>query len=466
MENNYLETEKLGKLMRKYAIPCVISMLVAALYNIVDQIFIANASYLGSYGNAANTAVFPMTVVALAIAVTFGDGCCTYVSIRLGAKDRDSAGRGVGSAVISVVWISILLMIIYLVFDEQILKLFGADVNAQTMKLSKEYFFWISIGIPFYMVGQALNPIIRSDGSPKFAMATLLTGAVINIILDPIFIYVFRWGMKGAAIATILGQIVSAIVSALYLLKMKQTPLNRDCFKYRLSLVKKITILGITSFLSQFSIVISMAATLNVVVKYEAYDPIFSQEQYTQIPTAIAGIVSKFFQIIISCSIGIAAGCIPIGGYNIGAGRNDRVIELLKKLMVTELILGLAASIIFLIFPNQLMLIFGSSNESEYYNEFAVWFIRGQLCLLPLACFNKAGFIFLQSIGKSQASSVLSVLREFVFGVGFTILLPILFGGLYAVPFFMPAADTATAILVVIYLRKMVKSLKVPDKAN
>lgn len=167
-ENDYLENERIGKLMWKYAVPCVISMLVAALYNIVDQIFIANADYLGSYGNAANTVVFPMTVAAIAIAVMIGDGCCTFVSIRLGAKKAKDACQGVGSSIIAVIGVSLVLMTIYLVFQEQILNAFGARVNDETFRLSKEYFFWIALGIPFYMFGQAMNSIIRSDGSPRF----------------------------------------------------------------------------------------------------------------------------------------------------------------------------------------------------------------------------------------------------------------------------------------------------------
>lgn len=340
--NDYLEKERLGRLMLKYSIPCVISMLVAALYyNIVDQIFIANASYLGSYGNAANTMVFPLTVVAIAIAVMIGDGCCTFVSISLGSGKKGNACRGVGSSIIAVVAVSLVLMLIYLVLQEPILNAFGARVNAETFRLSKEYFFWITLGIPFYMFGQALNPIIRSDGSPRFAMVTLLIGAILNIILDPVFIYILHWGMTGAAIATIIGQIVSAILAVIYLFRMKAIKLNKDCFIFQPKLMQRILILGSASFLSQISIVISMAATLNVAVKYGLKDEIFGQPKYSQIPTAVVGIVMKFFQIVISTAAGLAAGCIPIAGYNIGADRKDRVLGLMKRLMTAEALVGL-----------------------------------------------------------------------------------------------------------------------------
>ncbi len=456
--NDFLEKERLGTLMRKYTIPCVISLLVAALYNIVDQIFIANASYLGSYGNAANTVVFPLTVVALSIAMMLGDGCCTFVSISLGAKEKDNAHRGIGSTVVCVVTIGILLMAVFLLFQNQILTMFGARVNEETFRLSKEYFLWITIGIPFYMFGQAMNPIIRSDGSPGFAMATLLTGAILNIIFDPICIYILKWGMMGAAVATIFGQIVSAIMSLLYLRKMKAVSMTRDSFRVRFGLMKKIVPLGITSFLSQISIVLSMAAVLNMVTKYGAQDPIFGQAEYAQIPTAVVGIVMKFFQIIISISVGLAAGCIPIVGYNIGAGRKDRVLGLMKMLLIAEAVVGLVASIIFVAFPNQWIGIFGAKNESVYYTDFAVKTIRIFLCLLVLSCVNKGTFIFMQSLGKAKQSTMLSMIREIVFGVGLPLLLPI-YMGLDGVLYFMPVADVLTGIVTVIVIVRTKKEL-------
>ena len=215
--NAFLETEKVGRLMQKYAVPCIISLLVAALCNIVDQIFIANADYLGSYGNAANTVVFPLTVLALAIAVMIGDGCCAFVSICLGAGKPDDAHRSVGNSVILSIVTSVILAAVYLIFQDQILTMFGGRVNEETFRLSKSTFSgspWVSRSTAF---GQSMNPIIRSDGSPKFAMMATLIGAAANIILDPIFIFIFKWGMMGAAVATVLGQIPTAAVSIWYL---------------------------------------------------------------------------------------------------------------------------------------------------------------------------------------------------------------------------------------------------------
>ena len=316
--NNFLGTESVGKLMGKYAVPCIISLLFGALYNIVDQIFIANASYLGSYGNAANTVVFPLTVIALAVAVMIGDGCCAFVSLNLGMNDPKKARKSVGNSVITVIVGSMILCLLYLIFSDGIIAMFGGTVNAETFRYSKEYFFYISIGIPFYMFGQAMNPIIRADGSPKFAMISTLAGAVVNVVLDPIFIFTFRWGMMGAALATVIGQIITAVLAVWYLCNMKQVKPSKNDFVLEGKVISKTLVLGITSFLSQIALVAAMAAINNMIRKYGMLDPIFSQEQFAQIPMAVVGIVMKFFQIVISVVVGMAAGCIPVVGYNMG----------------------------------------------------------------------------------------------------------------------------------------------------
>ena len=441
--NQYLGTEPIGKLMQQYALPCVISLLVGALYNIVDQIFIANASYLGSYGNAANTVVFPLTVVALAIAVMIGDGCCAFVSISLGKGNKQQAKNSVGNAVIMSVVSSLVLAAVYLAFQTQIISMFGGTVNEETFSHSKEYFFYISLGIPFYMFGQSMNPIIRADGNPKFAMASTLAGALINIILDPVFIFLFRWGMMGAAVATVIGQVVTAILAVWYLFHMRIIRPEKQDFKINRTVSTKTLILGITSFLSQISLVAAMAAINNMLRKYGAADEIFGQPQYAQIPMAVVGIVMKFFQIVISIVVGIAAGCIPIVGFNMGAEKKDRVRQLFSILLGMEAAVGAIAFILAEFFPRQLILIFGAANESTYYTEFAVRAFRIYLCMVVLACINKACFIFLQALGKAAASTALSMVREVVFGVGFALILPIFFG-LDGVLYSMPVSDILT----------------------
>ena len=456
--NAFLETEPISALMRKYAVPCVISLLVAALYNIVDQVFIANANYLGSYGNAANTVVFPLTVVALAIAVMIGDGCCAFVSLSLGAKEPEKAHRGIGNAVVLSVGCSLVLTALYFIFQEPILTAFGGKVNDETFRHSREYFTYISIGIPFYMFGQAMNPVIRSDGSPKFAMAATLAGAVMNLILDPVFIFLFRWGMMGAAVATVLGQVLTAGLSAWYLFHTKAVRLKKSSFHLEGSLVRRMLSLGGCSFLAQISLVAAMAAIQNMVVKYGAQDAVFGQNQYAQIPMAVLGIVMKVFQIVISIVIGMAAGCIPIVGYNMGAGRKDRAKSLFTRLLAAEALVGAVALFIVEVFPRQLIAIFGAANESVYYTEFAVKSFRIYLCMMIFACVNKATFIYLQSLGKAFSSTMLSMVREVVFGVGFALLLPLFFG-LDGVLYSMPVSDVLTFVLSAFVIRYTCKTL-------
>ena len=463
--NQFLGTERIGKLMRQYAIPCIISLLVGALYNIVDQIFIANASYLGSYGNAANTVVFPLTVVALAIAVMIGDGCCAFVSMALGRNEADKARRSVGNAVVLSIAGSLVLTAIYLVFADGIIAMFGGTVNEETFRHAQEYFFYITLGIPFYMFGQAMNPVIRADGSPRFAMVSTLAGAVINIILDPIFIFVFKWGMMGAAVATVIGQVATALLAVWYLLHMKVIRPAKTDFALSGSVCGRMLTLGITSFLSQISLVAAMAAINNMLRKYGALDAVFGQAQYAQIPMAVVGIVMKFFQIVISIVVGMAAGCIPIVGYNMGAGKTLRVRDLFTRLLVAEALVGAAALVLAEGFPRQLIAIFGAANESSYYTAFAVKAFRTYLCMMILACVNKACFIFLQAVGKALASTLLSMFREVVFGVGFALLLPVFFG-LDGVLYSMPVSDILTFIISAIIIVKTYRELNVEGVQN
>ena len=463
--NAFLENEKLSVLMRKYSLPCIISLVVAALYNIVDQIFIANADYLGSYGNAANTVVFPLTVVALAIAVMIGDGACAFVSISLGADRKEDAHRSVGNAILLCLGSSLILTALYLLAMEPILTFFGGRVNAETYACAKEYFFWIALGVPFYMFGQAMNPIIRSDGSPRFAMVSTVAGAVTNIILDPVFIFPLKMGMMGAAVATVAGQILTAGLAVWYLFHMKAVKLTKRSFVLKGRLIRRFLLLGITSFLSQISLVISMAAVQNMVTRYGALDPVFGQAEYAQIPLAVLGIVMKFFQIAISISVGLAAGCIPVVGYNIGAGRKDRAKRLFTMLLGWEAAVGLIALLIVELMPRQLIAIFGAGNESAYYTAFAVRCFRIYLCMMVPAMVNKGTFIYLQALGKAGPSMLLSMVREIIFGVFLPILLPRFFG-LDGVLYSFPTADILTFLLTLVVILKVYRELSTENSID
>ena len=454
-----LGSAPLGRLMRKYAIPCITSLVVSALYNIVDQLFIANASYLGSYGNAANTTVFPMVVICLAIAGMFGDGTNAHFTYCVGAGKKEEGKKAVGSSLTTIIIIGLIFTAGYIIFSDPLLKLFGANVNAQTFANAKEYLFWIALGLPFYMLGQTLSPIICGDGSPRYAMVSMLIGCAINLVFDPILIYVAKWGMMGAAIATIAGQIVCCIINVRYLLKMKTVRLDKRSLIPRGAALAKVIPLGLTSLFAQLSIVISMAVVNNVINAYAAQDPIFCQEQYAQIPIAVVGLVFKFFQIIVSIAIGLTAGCVPIIGYNRGAENHERLLKLFKKIILAEAIVGAAAFAVFEIFAKPITYLFGAANESIYYQDFAIACIRIFLCMVILSCINKGVMIFLQGMGKAVQSTTISVIREIIGGVGFPLLLPAIFG-FDGILFFMPCSEVLTFIFSLIFMTLQVKELK------
>ena len=360
---------------------------------------------------------------------------------------------------------SLVLTAVYLLFADRIIAMFGGTVNEETFRHAQEYFFYITLGIPFYMFGQAMNPIIRADGSPQFAMISTLAGAVINIILDPIFIFLFKWGMMGAAVATAIGQAATAALAAWYLLHMKIIRPAPGDYVLQGSVCGRMLTLGITSFLSQISLVAAMAAINNMLRKYGAMDAVFGQAQYAQIPMAVVGIVMKFFQIVISIVVGMAAGCIPIVGYNMGAEKKLRVRELFTKLLIAEALVGAAALVLAEGFPRQLIAIFGATNESSFYTDFAIKAFRTYLCMMVLACVNKACFIFLQAVGKALASTLLSMFREVVFGVGFALLLPVFFG-LDGVLYSMPVSDVLTFVISAVIIVKTDRELHTESVQN
>ena len=334
------------------------------------------------------------------------------------------------------VLVGVVVAALYGVFQTPILGMFGA--TEANFAYAKEYFTYITIGIPIYVFGQAINPIIRSDGSPQFAMLSMLAGAIANCILDPIAIFVLHWGVMGAAVATVAGQVITAAMGVWYLCHTRALRLGKDDFKLRGKILAAYLPLGLCSFLAQISLVIAMAATNNMLVKYGA-----GSKYGADIPLTVLGIVMKVFQIIIAITIGMSAGCIPIVGYNYGAEKLGRCRGILWRLMGAEALLGVIALLIMQLFPLQLISLFGS--ESALYNEFAVITFRVYLCMLPLATVNKAAFIFMQALGKPAESAGLSFFREVLLAVPLVTLLPKAFG-LMGVLYSMPTADIITFI--------------------
>ena len=363
-----LGNEKIGKLIKTFAIPCVISMIVAALYNIVDQIFIG-WSEAGASGNAATNIVYPFTVISLAFALLVGDGAAALFSLSLGAKDNKKANKSIGNGLIILVFISIILMSIGLIFDSKILRIFGGNPKeVECYHYAKTYLRIICYGLPFYIIGQGLNASIRNDGSPKYAMIATVVGAIANIILDPIFIFVFKMSVRGAAIATVIGQILTFLVSILYLRKTKGFKIDKESVKLDFKVCKSLLDLGLASLITQLAIVIIIAVANNLVGKFGYTTVASTGEVYGVVtPLAVIGICMKIFGIVISIVVGIALGGMPIIGFNMGAGNFKRVKETIKYILITNFIIGTIAFAIFQIFPDAIINIFGKRKFSRIY---------------------------------------------------------------------------------------------------
>ncbi len=447
-EENILGKEKIGKLIRKFSIPCIISMLVNSLYNIVDQIFIGQG--VGYLGNGATNVVFPLVMIGLAFSLMFGDGASAYLSLKLGEKKKKEAETGIGNGIMLSTIVSILFCAVTLIFLPQFLKIFGCTENLKSYAMA--YGSIIAIGFPFSMIGTTLNSIIRADGSPKYSMFSMVAGAVLNTILDPIFIFVLHKGVEGAAIATVISQILTFILNVAYVKRFKSIKLTKESLKLKANVCKKIATLGISSFITQMSIVCVMTAENNLLGKYGA-DSKFGAE----IPITVLGIVMKINQILNSIIIGIAAGSQPILGYNYGARKYDRVKKTLKIVLGSSVIISTIAFILFQTIPDKLILIFGSGDEN--YMEFACLAFRTYLLLCIFNGVQIPSGIFFQAIGKSTKSAILSLSRQIVILIPAMIILSHAYG-IIGVLSAGPVADGLAFILAVILLVKETRSLK------
>lgn len=448
-EENILGYEKIGKLIRKFSIPCIISLVVNSLYNIVDQIFIGWG--VGYIGNGATNVVFPITMLCLAFALMFGDGSSAYLSLKLGEKNKKEASKGVVNGILISIIVSILLCVIIIGFLPQILNLFGCTDALREDAMG--YGFFVALGLPFMMIGTTLNSIIRADGSPKYAMTSMVIGAILNVILDPIFIFVFKMGVEGAAIATSISQFVTFAMNVAYLRKLKTIKITRDDIKLKPSIVGRVSMLGISSFITQMSIVLVMAFENNLLGKYGA-----ESEFGSEIPITVLGIVMKISQILNSIIIGIASGAQPIFGYNYGAQNYDRVRKTLKYVLGLSLIVSTIAFLLFQLIPDKLILIFGSGNE--LYIEFACYAFRTYLMLCICNGIQIPAGIFFQAIGKGVKSAIISLSRQIVFLIPAMVVFGSTFGIhgiLYAGPFADGLAFIIAGILLILQVRKFKK---------
>lgn len=448
--SNAFATEPIGKLITKFAIPCVISLLVNSLYNIVDQIFIGWG--VGYLGNGATNVVFPITIVALALSLMIGDGGAAYLSLKLGEDDTAKARRGVGNALAMVIVVSILLAAVFLGFINPILNLFGATDVLRPYAL--EYGFVIGLGLPFMMIPAALNSMIRADGSPKYAMFSMILGAVINTVFDPIFIFVFGMGVRGAAIATVMGQVASFVFSIIYVFRFKNFRLTLADLRPQAAVCRNVLSFGISSFITQIAITIVMALSNNLLASYGA------QSVYgSEIPLTAMGIVMKVNQILISILVGISTGAQPIIGFNYGAKNFHRVRKAFDIALVASEIVAVVGFLIFQFAPMSVVSLFGS--EEGLYNEFAVLSFRIFLLLCPLTGFQTVAAIYLQAIGKPGKSALLSLSRQIIFFVPAALILP-RFLGVLGVLWTGPVADGLAFLLalgLILYERNQLKKV-------
>lgn len=451
--SNILGTEKLSKLMFKFSVPCVLSLLVSALYNIVDQIFIGN-SELSTLGNAATGVVFPIFIIAQAFAWCFGDGCAAYLSICQGRKDTKSAHKSIGTGIVMTLLSSLVLMAIFFPLKVQLLTLFGASESSIGMAV--EYFNIILAFFPVYMLFNMMNAVIRSDGSPSISMLSMLLGAVINIILDPVFIFGLHWGMKGAALATVIGQCVSFIVSLIYFFRTKTFKLSLKSFIPDLKTFSGALKLGLSSFITQMTIVIISLVCNIMLKKYGA------MSQYgIDIPIAVIGIESKVFTVVINLVVGIVLGCQPIISYNFGARNYDRVKKLYKYILMCTLIIGVLSTLLFELAPNAVVGIFGTPTNipnPEDYWIFADKTFRIFLSLVTFTCIIKMTSIFFQAVGKPVYAIVTSMIRDIILFVPLVIILPKFMGIdgiLCAAPISDIVAMAVTVVLTVVYMKKL-----------
>lgn len=448
--SNAFATEPIGKLITKFAIPCVISLLVNSLYNIVDQIFIGWG--VGYLGNGATNVVFPITIVALALSLMIGDGGAAYLSLKLGEGDTAKARRGVGNALAMVIVVSILLAAVFLGFINPILNLFGATDVLRPYAL--EYGFVIGLGLPFMMIPAALNSMIRADGSPKYAMFSMILGALINTVFDPIFIFVFGMGVRGAAIATVMGQVASFVFSIIYVFRFKNFRLTLADLRPQAAVCRNVLSFGISSFITQIAITIVMALSNNLLASYGA------QSVYgSEIPLTAMGIVMKVNQILISILVGISTGAQPIIGFNYGAKNFHRVRKAFDIALVASEIVAVVGFLIFQFAPMSVVSLFGS--EEGLYNEFAVLSFRIFLLLCPLTGFQTVAAIYLQAIGKPGKSALLSLSRQIIFFVPAALILP-RFLGVLGVLWTGPVADGLAFLLalgLILYERNQLKKV-------
>lgn len=452
-----LGKENINKLLISFAIPCVISMLINSVYNIVDQIFIGKG--VGTLGNAATNVIFPLVIIFNAVAGLIGNGAAANLSLKLGEGKKEEGGKIVGSAVTVSIIFSIILSVIAYFFLPKLVYMFGCTENVY--QYAVDYGKIIILGAPFMIIYSALSQLIRADGSPKYSMVLLVVGAVLNIILDPIFIFTFNMGVKGGAIATVIGQIVSFVMAILYLKKVKSVKLEKESFKVDKSITRTLG-LGLSSFITQSTVLALFVFMNNMMTKYGALTKYGSD-----IPLSVYGVISKINSLYISTILGISIGAQPIIGFNYGAGNYERVKETLRKVLTINLVVGLIFNIIFYLFPKEIVSIFITNSDPNYklFLEFAVIICHSFLLVMGLNFLEMTTSITVQSLGNVKKATMVSFIRQIILFIPIACFMAIyLHKGIYGVLNAGPIADAITFFIALVIFYSEYRKLSIKEK--
>lgn len=447
-QGNPLAEEKIGRLIARFAVPAIISMLVSSLYNIVDQIFIGQG--VGMLGNAATNIAFPVSIICTATALLLGIGSASNYNLEAGAGRNDRAAEIAGNGLAMLVICGVVIGAVVLIFLNPLLHLFG--VTKEILSYAQDYTGITAIGIPFLILTTGGNHLIRADRSPTYSMTCMLTGAILNTILDPLFIFVCHWGIKGAAAATVIGQVVSGLMVIYYFSKKRKMELKRSMFLPKAGYLKMIVSLGMASCINQIAMAI-VQITMNNTLRYYGAQSMYGSE----IPLACVGVISKVNMVFMAIAIGIAQGCQPIWGFNYGAHNYDRVREAYKKAFAICIVLGIVFFGCFQLFPRQIVSIFGSGSEA--YFHFAKRYFRIFMFVTFLNGIQPMSSAFFTSIGKSKLGIVVSLTRQIIFLLPLILIFP-LFMGIDGVMYAGPIADGAAALVAIIFAEREMKALQ------
>lgn len=446
-KENPLGYKPIGHLLMQFAIPAVISMLVNALYNIVDQIFIGQK--VGFLGNAATTVAFPIVTIVLSVSTLLGAGGSAYASIKLGEKKEEEAQKTLSNVFVLLVGVGIVITILGLVFLEPLLKIFGATETV--MPYAKDYSSIILLGTPFNMLGVGLSNMARTDGNPKLSMYSMLVGAVLNTFLDPLYLFVFQWGVKGAAIATITSQIISALILVHYFAKKGHMRFHKKDMILNTVICKEVFILGLSSCITQIASTVLQITMNNSLVYYGKRSSVGGD-----VALSAMGIVLKVSMILISICIGIGIGVQPILGFNKGAGNPKRIKKAYGIAAKSATAFSIFGWLACLLIPHIILAIFGTNDPN--FTDFAVKCLRIYMAGIFCAGFQITSTSYFQATGQPLKASVLSMLRQVILLIPLILILPKVFG-LDGILYAGPIADILSGVVVFFFISHEMKKL-------